>query len=104
MKRRLRFSWTPFFCAYFFIELFKDVGKGLKLSDGKSVRCFEVAGEDGKFYGAEAKISSKKSVKLTVPGEVSTVKKVRYAWAPDPDVNLYNSADLPASPFEEPVE
>lgn len=84
--------------------VFKNVGKGLKISDGQGVRCFEVAGEDGKFYDAEAKIASKNSVKITLPSEVSSVKKVRYAWAPDPDVNLYNSADLPASPFEEPVE
>lgn len=83
---------------------FKNCGKGLKLSEGDSVRTFEVAGEDGKFYKAEAKIVSKKTVRLQIPSEVSNAKKVRYAWGADPDVNLYNSADLPASPFEEAVE
>ncbi len=82
---------------------FKYVGKGLKLSDGNAVRTFEVAGEDGKFYPAEAKIVSKKTVKVVLPSEVPAPKKVRYGWAPDPDVNLYNSGELPATPFEEDI-
>ncbi|MHC4118165.1 MAG: hypothetical protein ACYSWO_11725 [Planctomycetota bacterium] len=31
-------------------------------------------------------------------GEV-VMPAVRYAWAPNPKCSLYNSADLPASPF-----
>ena len=76
----------------------------MKLSGGEAPRCFEVAGADGKFYPAQAKIASKNTVVLELPGEVKEAKKVRYAWAADPDVNLYNSGDLPASPFEEAVE
>ena len=82
---------------------FKNCAKGLKLSDGKEPRCFEVAGEDNKFYPAKAKIAGKNKIVLTLPAEVADAKKVRYAWAPDPDVNLYNSGDLPASPFEEEI-
>lgn len=79
---------------------FKDVAAGLKLSDGKEIRTIELAGSDGKFYPANAKIISKSSILISLPKEVSNPKKVRYAWAADPDVNLYNSGDLPASPFE----
>ncbi len=83
---------------------FKNVAAGLKLRDGKGVRNFEVAGSDGKFHAADAKIASKDSVLVALPKEVTKAVKVRYAWAPDPDVNLYNSGDLPASPFEIDVE
>ena len=80
--------------------VFKNVAQGLALKDGKEVRTFELAGEDGKFYPATAKIVSKNSVLIAPVNEVPNPVKVRYAWAPDPDVNLYNSGDLPASPFE----
>lgn len=83
---------------------FKNCAKGLKLSDGKEPRCFEVAGGDNKFHPAKAKIAGKNKILLTIPEEVIDAKKVRYAWAPDPDVNLYNSGDLPASPFEEEIK
>lgn len=79
---------------------FKDVANGLKLKDGREVRTFELAGEDGRFHPAPAKILSKDSVLVGPSKEVPNPAKVRYAWAPDPDVNLYNSGDLPASPFE----
>lgn len=83
---------------------FKNCGKGLKLKDGDEVRTFEVCGEDGKFFAARAKIASKNTVQAEIPKEVSNPVNVRYAWAADPDVNLYNSGGLPASPFEESVE
>lgn len=83
---------------------FKNTYKGLKLNnDSKEVNCFEVAGSDKKFVKATAKIASKTSVLVKIPSEVSNPEFVRYAWEADPDVNLYNSGDLPASPFEEPV-
>jgi sialate O-acetylesterase len=31
--------------------------------------------------------------------EVKVPVAVRYGWADNPDCNLYNGADLPASPF-----
>ncbi|MBO7520974.1 MAG: hypothetical protein J6T16_01905, partial [Opitutales bacterium] len=82
---------------------FKHCANGLKLSDGKEPRCFEIAGADNKFYPAKAKLLSKNTVVLELPSGVKDAKKVRYAWAADPDVNLYNSGDLPASPFEEEI-
>ena len=34
-----------------------------------------------------------------VSDQVEKPAAVRYGWADDPIVNLYNGADLPASPF-----
>jgi sialate O-acetylesterase len=31
---------------------------------------------------------------------VSAPQKARYAWADNPDVSLFNTAGLPAAPFE----
>ncbi|MBO7520973.1 MAG: hypothetical protein J6T16_01900 [Opitutales bacterium] len=83
---------------------FKNCANGLKLSSGEEPRCFEVAGADNKFHPAKAKIAAPNAVVLELPSGVKEARKVRYAWAADPDVNLYNSGDLPASPFEEAVE
>ncbi len=72
-------------------------GNGLKTKDGGSVKGFAVAGADRKFYWADAKIVGNR-IELTcadVPQPVS----VRYAWADNPECNLYNGADLPACPF-----
>ncbi len=72
-------------------------GNGLKTKDGGNVKGFAVAGADRKFYWADAKIVNNR-IELTcadVPQPVS----VRYAWADNPDCNLYNGADLPACPF-----
>lgn len=83
---------------------FKNFYKGLKLNGGSEARTFEVGDENGKFFAANAKIASKDSVQVEIPKEVLNPVKIRYAWAADPDVNLYNSGDLPASPFEENIE
>jgi len=74
-----------------------DSGVGLKAVGGP-LGGFEVAGEDGVFAAADATVSGD-----TVVVKSATVTKpvyVRYAWAGWPKVaNLYNGADLPASPF-----
>ena len=75
---------------------FDHVGGGLVAKDG-ALKGFAVAGQDKKFFWADAKIVgdtvvvSSKDVPLPVA--------VRYAWANNPECNLYNKADLPASPF-----
>ena len=43
----------------------------------------------------DAKIVRKSVVELTVPADMPAPTRVRYAWSPDPDVNLVNSAGLP---------
>ena len=58
---------------------------------------FEVAGADGKFVAATARIDG---VTLMVSSaEVAEPAFVRYGWANSPDCNFFNGEGLPASPF-----
>lgn len=78
---------------------FYHTGTGLKTDDAQAPACFEVSGTDGVFYPAEAVIQDGKIV-VSSPSVADPVT-VRYAYGNDPQVNLYNSADLPAAPFLE---
>lgn len=80
---------------------FDEVGKGLKVH-GKALQHLAVAGEDKRFVWAKAQV---KKDRIIVSAEgISSPRWVRYAWADNPDTaNLYNSAGLPASPFEASV-
>jgi sialate O-acetylesterase len=63
-----------------------------------TLKWFEIAGADGKFVAAEAKIDGA-SVMVSSP-EVAAPVAVRYAWVNFPDGgHLYNSAGLPAAQF-----
>lgn len=75
---------------------FYHVGGGLT-SRGGDVRGFAIAGADQKFVWAKATIVGNKVVVSSeqVPMPVA----VRYAWADNPDCNLYNKDGFPASPF-----
>lgn len=79
---------------------FNHVGEGLKSSDDKPLRYFEVSGQDGVFHAATAKIIGSNTVAVSNPS-VPEPHDVRYAWLPYPDLvaNLFNAAGLPASPF-----
>ena len=78
---------------------FAHAGGGLKSSDGMTLRHFSVAGADGAFVDAEAKISSKDTLTIT-SDKVKEPRAVRYAWANNPGkINFYNAEELPASPF-----
>ena len=80
------------------IELtFDNIADGLKISDGKVLKGFSIAGADRQFKWAEAKIDNSQVV-VQHP-EINNPVAVRYAWASNPICNLVNSADLPASPF-----
>lgn len=59
---------------------------------------FEVAGLDGKFKPASARIVAPNRVQLRARG-VQEIVHIRYAFAPFPECNLFNSAGLPARPF-----
>jgi sialate O-acetylesterase len=86
------------------IQISFDSAVGLKAKDGE-LGGFEVAGADGVFSPATAMIQGD-TVIATSPA-VSAPIYVRYAWAGFPKVaNLYNAADLPASPFtsKDPVQ
>jgi sialate O-acetylesterase len=76
---------------------FSHLGGGLVAKDGP-LKWFAIAGADGKFVSAEAKIEGD-TVVVSSP-EVSTPVAVRYAWDNYPEgCNLYNAAGLPAAPF-----
>lgn len=76
-----------------------DYAEGLKTSSKYGyVNGFEIAGADKKWHWATAEIVDGKIEVLC--REVTEPKYVRYAWANDPnDVNLTNTEDLPAVPF-----
>lgn len=70
---------------------------GLKTVDGGPVKGFVIAGADRRFVWAEARIEGQ-TVIVSSPSVPRPVA-VRYGWADNPIVNLYNKAGLPASPF-----
>ncbi len=76
---------------------FAHVAEGLRTTDDALPTGFAIAGADGKFVWAEARIEGD-GVVLRNP-EVKKPAAVRYGWAMNPCVNLVNSAGLPASPF-----
>ena len=73
-------------------------GEGMKSSDGKPLRTFEIAGEDGLFVPATAAVEGKQ-VKVW-NDKVKQPRQVRYGWQPYTDANLINGAGLPASTFK----
>ncbi len=75
---------------------FKHADGGLVAKDG-DLKGFAIAGEDHHWICANARIEGKKVI-VSSP-EVKLPKAVRYAWAANPDCNLFNGASLPASPF-----
>jgi sialate O-acetylesterase len=81
------------------LRVWFDHANGL-MAKGATVTGFEVAGLDGKYSPAEARIEGTSVVvsSAAVPTPVS----VRYGWAPNPNCNLFNKEGLPASPFQAP--
>ncbi len=75
---------------------FSHVGGGL-VARGGELFGFRLAGADGMFHPARAKIVGD-TVEVTAP-EVAGPVAVRYGWANVAAGNLYNAAGLPASPF-----
>ncbi|MBV9929268.1 MAG: 9-O-acetylesterase [Acidobacteria bacterium] len=75
---------------------FRHAG-GLKTRDGSAPAGFYVAGSDRRFVPAEARVE--KGGILVWSKDVPAPAAVRYAWADNPAANLYNSDNLPASPF-----
>ena len=76
---------------------FKHLGGGL-VAKGGDLKGFTIAGEDGKFVDARAAIDGETIVVSS--DAVTAPVAVRYGWTNVPDVNLYNAAGLPASPFQ----
>jgi sialate O-acetylesterase len=76
---------------------FTHVGGGLMARGDGALEGFAVAGEDGQFQKADAKIAGE-TVVVTSP-HISRIAAVRYAWHDNPKANLFNKEGLPASPF-----
>lgn len=76
---------------------FQHVEDGLKTDDGKAPTGFAIAGDDHRFYWADARIEGTSIVlsNANVPHPVA----VRYLWADNPKSNLRSLAGLPAIPF-----
>ncbi|QHS58186.1 sialate O-acetylesterase [Chitinophaga agri] len=82
---------------------FTNTGSGLTTNDGQPPAQFALAGEDGKFVWAQARIENN-TVVVWVEG-MNAPRRVRYAWADNPhNPNLYNREGLPASPFETTID
>lgn len=77
---------------------FKHVHGGLMIKPGdKKLTGFAIAGSDKKFVWADAVIDGD-TILVSSP-EVAEPKHVRYGWAWNPLVNLYNKEGLPALTF-----
>ncbi len=76
---------------------FSNSGKKLKTKEGENLKGFALAGADRRFVWAEARI--KKNKVIVSSPEVPNPVAVRYAWADNPEANLYNKTGLPAAPF-----
>jgi sialate O-acetylesterase len=74
-----------------------DYGGGGLLMTGDKLKGFAIAGADKQFVWADATIQGD-AVVVSSP-TVKNPAAVRYAWADNPDSNLYNKDGLPASPF-----
>ncbi len=86
---------------------FDNVGDGLTIRGGEASAVpvpadrlvgFTIAGPDGQFVPAEAKIVGKDTVEVSAP-QVPQPKAVRYGFVNFPVVNLWNKNGLPANPF-----
>jgi len=76
---------------------FKHTGSGLIARGGGPLKGFAVAGADKEYRWGEARIEGDTVVVWS--DRVTEPVAVRYAWADNPDCNLYNKEGLPASPF-----
>jgi sialate O-acetylesterase len=79
------------------IELhFKNTNGGLVVK-GDKLGEFSIAGDDQKWYWADARIKGN-TIIVSSPS-VPNPKEVRYAWQSNPTATLFNGAGLPAAPF-----
>lgn len=76
---------------------FDSADGGLDLRGGTAPESFAICGEDRVWHWAEARIEGER-IEVWSP-EVSVPVAVRYAWANNPKINVYNKAGLPLLPF-----
>lgn len=85
------------------VVTFDFVGDRLQLSSGTEVKGFILSDENGKFEVAKGKIIGTKQVEV-YSSKIKNPTEIRYAWADNPEVNLYNSLNLPAVPFRQIIK
>jgi sialate O-acetylesterase len=94
----------PLFSQYKAIDggiaiAFDHTGGGLGTRDGRSPTLFEIAGINGDYQPADAKINADgKTIFLTSPA-VPKPDRVRFAWSQLAEPNLINKEGLPAGAF-----
>jgi len=77
---------------------FNRLGGGLITSDNMDPRGFTLAGKDGQFHHASARLEGEEV--LVWCTEVDQPVALRYAWENNPvGLNLYNKEGLPLAPF-----
>ena len=69
----------------------------MKTRGGGPLTGFEIAGPDGKYVVATARVDG--ATVLVSSPEVLNPASVRYGWDYNPDANLVNELGLPASLF-----
>jgi sialate O-acetylesterase len=77
---------------------FDFVDGGWRPFDVNEPRGFAIAGDDKKFVWANAKVLEDGSIEVW-SDQVAAPAAVRYGWADNPVVNMYNGAGLPLTPF-----
>ncbi len=77
---------------------FDNVGKGLRSFDTREPVGFAIAGHDKTFIWAKARLVDEYTVEVW-SDDIANPAAVRYAWANNPDCNLFSSDGLPATPF-----
>ena len=78
---------------------FEQTGGGLTTRDGKPPTLFEIAGIDGNYQPAEAKISPDGKSILLTSAAVPNPDRARFAWSQVAEPNLMNKEGLPAAAF-----
>ena len=76
-------------------------GKGMRTSDGKAPKGFEVAGKNGAFVPAKARIVGE-TIEVWSDA-VTQPQQVRYAWDSFPQTNVVGSNGFPISTFSDRV-
>lgn len=78
---------------------FNHTANGLVCSNKYGyIEGFAIAGADKKFVWAKARLDGDKVIVSS--DKVKNPVAVRYSWSNNPDVNLFNSAGLPVTPFK----
>ncbi len=77
---------------------FDFVDGGWRQFDVQELRGFTIAGDDKKFVNATATLMNDGRVEVSAES-IERPASVRYGWANNPSVNLYDKSDLPLTPF-----